>query len=105
MPDATENNVDGVEPSILVRLLKDSGNAGGAKTRSGRVILIDVPTLITNEDLVDLGAFAYEILESNKLESSPAPPAPVPAPAPNPAGFGSVVTSVNNPSNLPGQSG
>lgn len=105
MPDATENNVDGVEPSILVRLLKDSGNAGGAKTRSGRVIPIDVPTLITHDDLVDLGAFAYEILESSKPESTPAPSAPEPASAPNPAGFGPVVTPVNSPSNLPGQSG
>jgi hypothetical protein len=60
---------DGVEPSILVELLDVPHNAGGAKPRSGNVIPIGVPTLVTDEELSDLGAFAYVIVEKDADEA------------------------------------
>lgn len=65
MADATDSavTVDGVEPSISVKLLDVPKNAGGVKFRSGRTIVINEIKKLTNEELVDLGAFAHEIVE------------------------------------------
>ncbi len=89
----------------LVKLLDVSNNAGGARPRSGKVIPVDVPTEVTNEELVELGAFVYEVLDAPSTPPAETPAETVPAqtfPAAKPA---EEVKVEDRGSNLPGQSG
>jgi hypothetical protein len=105
--------IDGDEPSISVKLLDVPKNAGGVKFRSGRIIVINEIKKITNAELVDLGAFAHEIVGDiekgiddikEDLSRDSGPETPPNLSAANPAG--SLYSSpVNQSSSLPGQSG
>ena len=73
MADATGTEVDGVEPTILIEV----ENGGGVRTRSGNLISVRVPTLVTQDDLADLGAFAWHYVEDNndvKVVQTPSAP-------------------------------
>lgn len=76
MPDATSNvTVDGVEPSILVKLLKISDNPAKVQIfnddNGGERWLdknSDEPVLCTPNDLGALGAFGIEIVKDDDSE-------------------------------------
>jgi len=99
--DTTLTEAGAVEPSILVELLDTTNNQGGAKVSSGRVFLVGRPTLATNADLVDLGAFSYVIIDE-KNDTNVEPVVIDEEPAAKPA---EVVPPVSQVTNLPGQSG
>ena len=66
-------DAEGVQPSILIELLDIPKNLGGARPRSGRDIIVGVPTLVTNEELVDLGAFAYRLVKDEDIPADSVP--------------------------------
>lgn len=107
MADATSTvTVDGVEPSILVKLVNSSENPGRVKLvsdDSGTDRYIekdsDTPVLITSSDLAVLGTVEIEIVDGD----TPAVSAPVQPAAPAGKSAESVNPSPVNPS--PGQSG
>ena len=89
MPDATNTvTVDGVEPSILVKLNDITDNPGRVKIFTAddgteRYVTKDNEILVTPQDLSVLGSVSYEVLNNDTpAQTSPAAPtfsAPKPA--------------------------
>jgi hypothetical protein len=71
MPDATDTNVDGVEPSIFVRLLNVVENPFSVALNDVKKLVKDgEPVKVTRNELAKLGAFAIEIVDDveDKIE-------------------------------------
>lgn len=100
MPDATSTvKVDGVEPSILVRLLDEPEAPERVKLHTADdgterfLVKGGEPVWVVGQDLEGLGVVSFEVVETR----TPSVPAPAPS-APSPA-----VEPVRV--NTPGQSG
>jgi hypothetical protein len=101
VPDATNTvKVDGVEPSILVRLSDEPEAPERVKLHTADdgterfLVKGGEPVWVVGQDLVGLGAVPYEVVEIAQVQTSPAAAFSAPSPVVEPVKV-----------NIPGQSG